>query len=172
MSVLVSGVEDYLDNYRQDLDYQLILKNRREAYLKQSMHSHVFSDYLSQITTFKSREVTLNSAVVQIGRRDELTVSQYLDLQYGLRLFFPWKKGPFSFFETMIDSEWRSDLKWQRIRPWCGSLANKVVADVGAHNGYFMFRMAQEQAKLVLGFDPSWKFYCNFSVWINSGIKS
>ena len=126
MTTKLEITEDYLGSFRENIETQLILKKRQEVYLlRQSSNGSLFSDYVRQLTKFKSKYIQLNSPVVRVGRRDELTVSQYLDLQYGLRLFSPWKKGPFSFFETAIDSEWRSDLKWQRIRPWCGTLENK-----------------------------------------------
>ena len=52
-----------------------------------------------------------------------------------------------------IDTEWRSDLKWDRI----ASLVNwsdAIVLDVGSGNGYFGWRMLAAGASLVLGLDP------------------
>ena len=47
-------------------------------------------------------------------------------------------------FGVDIDTEWRSDWKWDRIEPHLGvSLEGKVVADIGCANGYFMFRMLE-----------------------------
>lgn len=66
----------------------------------------------------------------------------------------PWKKGPFKLFDLEIDAEWRSDYKWERITPHLDNLENKIVCDVGCNNGYFMFRMAEHNPKMVLGFDP------------------
>ena len=128
MTTKLEITEDYLGSFRENIETQLILKKRQEVYLlRQSSNGSLFSDYVRQLTKFKSKYIQLNSPVVRVGRRDELTVSQYLDLQYGLRLFSPWKKGPFSFFETAIDSEWRSDLKWQRIRPWIWIIYNLMI---------------------------------------------
>lgn len=35
----------------------------------------------------------------------------------------PWRKGPFSLYGVEIDTEWRSDLKWDRVLPHLSPLA-------------------------------------------------
>ncbi len=66
----------------------------------------------------------------------------------------PWRKGPFQVGELDIDAEWRSDKKWQRLKESLPNLKDKVVLDVGCNNGYYMFEMAKQDPKLVLGIDP------------------
>jgi tRNA (mo5U34)-methyltransferase len=46
-------------------------------------------------------------------------------------------------------------MKWARIAPVLGSLQNKKVLDVGCGNGYYMWRMLEKGASLVIGIDPS-----------------
>lgn len=65
-----------------------------------------------------------------------------------------WRKGPFQLGDLFIDSEWRSDIKWNRIKNSLPSLENKTVLDIGCNNGYFMFEMAKQNPKAVLGIDP------------------
>ena len=65
----------------------------------------------------------------------------------------PWKKGPFRINDLFIDSEWRSDLKWERLKEKV-NLNNKVVLDIGCNNGYFMFRALEQNPRLMLGIDP------------------
>ena len=48
----------------------------------------------------------------------------------NLRQLMPWRKGPFEFFGVRIDTEWRSDWKWQRIAPHISSLSGRSVLDV------------------------------------------
>lgn len=48
-----------------------------------------------------------------------------------LRGLMPWRKGPFSLYGVNIDTEWRSDWKWQRILPHLSSLEGRTVLDVG-----------------------------------------
>ncbi|MFG1494340.1 tRNA 5-methoxyuridine(34)/uridine 5-oxyacetic acid(34) synthase CmoB [Halobacteriovorax sp. ZH4_bin.1] len=66
----------------------------------------------------------------------------------------PWRKGPFQVGELDIDAEWRSDKKWQRLKESLPDLKDKVVLDVGCNNGYYMFEMAKQDPKLVIGIDP------------------
>ncbi len=80
----------------------------------------------------------------------------------SLRAFVPWKKGPFQIFDWAIDSEWRSDLKWQRLEDKIEPLAGRKIADVGCANGYFMYRMSSHEPELVVGFEPALKCYYNF----------
>jgi tRNA (mo5U34)-methyltransferase len=79
-----------------------------------------------------------------------------------LQKYMPWKKGPFRFDSTLIDAEWRSDLKWRRLLPHIPDLKGKVIADIGASNGYFMFRMAEHQPEFILGVEPASKPWANF----------
>lgn len=65
----------------------------------------------------------------------------------------PWRKGPLQLGGVMIDSEWRSDWKWQRLAPHV-DLAGQRVLDIGCGNGYFGLRMLGSGAQLVVGVDP------------------
>ncbi|HMB01123.1 MAG TPA: tRNA 5-methoxyuridine(34)/uridine 5-oxyacetic acid(34) synthase CmoB, partial [Spirochaetota bacterium] len=57
-------------------------------------------------------------------------------------------------FGIDIDSEWRSDLKWNIISSHCGSLKDKKILDIGCNNGYYLFRMSAHKPEIVLGIDP------------------
>ena len=81
------------------------------------------------------------------GRPDALTAS--------LRQLMPWRKGPFDFFGVHVDTEWRSDWKWQRIVPHISDLRGRTVLDVGCGSGYHCWRMAAAGARAVLGIDPT-----------------
>ena len=70
-----------------------------------------------------------------------------------LRTLHPWRKGPFQFFDTFIDTEWRSCLKWNRLAPHI-DFRNRRILDVGCGNGYYGWRMLAAGAQLVLGLDP------------------
>ncbi len=67
----------------------------------------------------------------------------------------PWRKGPFELFDTFIDSEWRSDWKWNRLSPHIESWHDKNVLDIGCGNGYHCLRIAAKGAKTVTGIDTS-----------------
>ena len=90
--------------------------------------------------------------VIRIDARDTLPQPAVDCIEKALQVLIPWRKGPLNLFRHAIDSEWRSDLKWQRMNQhvnWQG----KRVLDVGCGNGYFGFRALQSGAIAVLGVD-------------------
>ena len=81
-----------------------------------------------------------------------------------LREFHPWRKGPLSSYGIEIDTEWRSDWKWERVRPFLPDLTDKRVLDVGTGNGYHLFRLLAEGAHTVIGVEPYWLFVLQFLI--------
>ncbi len=79
----------------------------------------------------------------------------------------PWRKGPFDFFGIQIDTEWRSNLKWDRVAKAIQPLKDRVVLDLGCGNGYYLWRMLGVGAKLAMGVDPSLQFAVQFQVFQN-----
>ena len=79
-----------------------------------------------------------------------------------LKGLHPWRKGPFSVFGTEIDCEWRSDLKWDRVKDRIVPLENRKVLDIGSSSGYYLFRMADRDPKLAIGLEPYLTFYFQF----------
>jgi len=79
-----------------------------------------------------------------------------------LKQFHPWRKGPYHIHGVHIDTEWRSDWKWDRVRPHLQPLEGRTILDVGCGNGYHCWRMVGEGARLVIGVDPSPLFVCQF----------
>jgi tRNA (mo5U34)-methyltransferase len=82
----------------------------------------------------------------------------------------PWRKGPFQVADTFIDSEWRSFVKYNLLRPYF-DLRGKDVADVGCNNGFYMFRMLEDEPRRLIGFDPAPLFKVQFD-FINGFVKS
>lgn len=83
-------------------------------------------------------------------------------LSASLQRLSPWRKGPFHFGDVHIDTEWRSDWKWQRIAQALSPLAGRCVLDVGCGNGYHLWRLKAAGAATVLGIDPSPLFVIQF----------
>jgi tRNA (mo5U34)-methyltransferase len=69
----------------------------------------------------------------------------------------PWRKGPLIVGGVTIDTEWRSDWKWDRIAD-CIDLSGHEVLDIGCGNGYFGWRMLGAGASCVVGLDPTLVF--------------
>ncbi len=103
---------------------------------------------------------------VQINLENNRTLSenQLTDLTNKLQQLHPWRKGPYQLFDIHIDTEWRSDWKWDRIKSHISPLKGKTILDVGCGNGYHCWRMLGEGAQFILGVDPSQKFLAQFSV--------
>jgi tRNA (mo5U34)-methyltransferase len=97
--------------------------------------------------------VTLDAAAVAasglIDPRDQSRLRQ------ALMALHPWRKGPYRLHGVSIDSEWRSDWKWDRLAPHLSPLAGRRVLDVGCGNGYHAWRALGAGADLVMGIDPT-----------------
>ena len=90
------------------------------------------------------------------GEQDQETVKQALQ---GL---IPWRKGPLAFFGVPVETEWRSDWKWQRVAPHLSPLAGRRILDVGCGSGYHCWRMAAAGASAVVGIDPTILFLVQY----------
>ena len=121
----------------------------------------------------RAQHCNFSGDAVIIGGADELAEPDSSKVYKAMRDFMPWRKGPFEVFGTSIDAEWRSERKWSRVLPELPDLRDKTVADVGCNNGYYMFRMAQYNPKLVIGFEPYLQHYFTFKT-LNSfaGVES
>jgi tRNA (mo5U34)-methyltransferase len=83
-------------------------------------------------------------------------------LYEALQGLHPWRKGPYELFGVHIDTEWRSDWKWDRLAGAIAPLAGRRVLDVGCGNGYHCWRMRGAGAAEVVGVDPSPLFVLQF----------
>lgn len=106
-------------------------------------------------------EVTQRELKQQLRLDGPCTTGQRQQLEQALRGLIPWRKGPFHLFGLHLDTEWRSDWKWDRVSAHL-NLAGKRILDVGCGNGYYMWRMLGAGAKSVVGVDPNWLFFCQF----------
>ena len=100
---------------------------------------------------FDLPEVTLNGDCADPGA-----------LRRGLEGLIPWRKGPFRIAGLLIDSEWRSDFKWQRVEPRLAALEGRRILDIGCGNGYHCWRMLAHSPELVIGIEPSVLFNLQF----------
>jgi len=84
------------------------------------------------------------------------------DLRELLLGLSPWRKGPVDLVDIHIDTEWRSDLKWNRLKDAIAPLNGRNVLDVGCGNGYYSLEMAKAGADCVIGVDPTILFAMQF----------
>jgi tRNA (mo5U34)-methyltransferase len=96
----------------------------------------------------------LDANTLQFGQADDLTAALKNQLETQLRALKPWRKGPYELYGIRIDTEWRSDWKWERLKHHIAPLTHRLVLDVGCGNGYHCWRMLGADAKMVVGIDP------------------
>jgi tRNA (mo5U34)-methyltransferase len=139
-----------------------------EKRLEQYTHGELeqWQDLLNQLPEIEASEVDIRTQV-SVRSNQSLSSIQAEQFKQQLMLLHPWRKGPFELFDLKIDTEWRSDWKWDRIKSEIADLRNKSILDVGCGNGYHCLRMAGQDARFVLGIDPSQKFLSQFSVMQN-----
>ncbi|RUO19693.1 tRNA 5-methoxyuridine(34)/uridine 5-oxyacetic acid(34) synthase CmoB [Aliidiomarina iranensis] len=106
-------------------------------------------------------DIDLETAV-RIGNASEASDNDHARMQGLLKQFMPWRKGPFELFGLPIDTEWRSDWKWDRVAPHLSDLRGRTVLDIGCGSGYHMWRMLGAGAELAVGIDPGQLFVSQF----------
>lgn len=118
---------------------------------------------VERLPDIKARHINLNTSAIEIGQRNEVDDESAALIHRELQNLIPWRKGPYEVFGTYIDTEWRSDWKWDRISPHISSLKDRWVLDVGCGSGYHCWRMAGAGTSRVIGIDPTLLFYCQFA---------
>jgi tRNA (mo5U34)-methyltransferase len=149
------GLEDWSQRLQRTLPGMFAMASRREMaeWLK----------VLQSLPQLDTAHIELKDRV-EIGQADDLTDEGREAFIALLQKFHPWRKGPFSLFGVDIDTEWRSDWKWDRLLPHIQPLAGRKVLDVGCGNGYHGWRMRGAGADFVLGVDPLMMYVMQFQV--------
>jgi len=140
------------------------LPDQMDQLLHQSKNGNLpgWLEAIQQLPNIKAPQQLLDSSYVSVGCASECDKSTQKLLENQLQQLKPWRKGPFEVFGVTIDTEWRSDWKWDRLSDHISSLQDKTVLDVGCGNGYHSWRMAGCGAKLVIGIDPSLLFVMQY----------
>ncbi len=115
---------------------------------------------LNSLPSFKTAHTQFDGDVVSIGKESELDAEGHKALDKTLKDLMPWRKGPWNYFGTEVDTEWRSNMKWDRVieavKP---RFEGKRILDIGCNNLYYMYRMLADDPELILGFDPVPRYY-------------
>jgi tRNA (mo5U34)-methyltransferase len=110
---------------------------------------------LDQLPHLTPDQIDLATGVIAHGQAPN-------DLKEQLMQLRPWRKGPFHLHGLHIDTEWRSDWKWDRLAPHIKPLTDRLVLDIGCGSGYHTWRIAGAGAKLAIGIDPQPLFICQY----------
>ena len=108
---------------------------------------------LAALPELTPSELCLNSS--RVGGNGDISDAQRQALENALKGLHPWRKGPYELFGVHIDTEWRSDWKWDRLKDAIDSLQGRTVLDIGCGSGYHCWRMRGAGAGLVVGIDPT-----------------
>ncbi len=117
---------------------------------------------LDQLPRLQPLSIALDQAVVRAGTVADCDAQTRDQIERALMGLHPWRKGPFEICGVHIDTEWRSDWKWERVIPHLQSLNNRVILDIGCGSGYHLWRMRGDGAAMVVGVDPSLLFNMQF----------
>lgn len=155
---------DYLDNIEQS-DWRQLLELQVAQKLASDGHGKMddWQAALTKLPEINNVDVALNTEV-KIGNKSDLNGFDQQTFTELLKTFHPWRKGPYKLFDIEINTEWRSDWKWDRLLPHIQSLKGRKVLDVGGGNGYHGWRMAGEAAELVIGIDPTLVFVMQYQI--------
>lgn len=155
--------------------YKEIATNRLSAWLdtlpaqltkwqKEQLHGE-FSHWektLEALPNTTPSTINLDTSV-SVGTLDDINQGEYKRIENLLKKFKPWRKGPYYIHGLHIDTEWRSDFKWDRLTPYISDLKDRYVLDIGCGSGYHLWRMRGAGAKFVVGIDPTQLFYMQFN---------
>lgn len=119
---------------------------------------------INALPDIQTPTVILDTDTVTIGTAADIEETSRPEIIENLMKLHPWRKGPFELFGIKIDTEWRSDWKWQRLENHIKPLTGKTVLDVGCGNGYHCLRMLGAGAKAVVGIDPTLLFVTQFQL--------
>lgn len=139
-----------------------VLPAQISEWKRENLHGH-FRDWyksLEYLPLLEPQKLDLLHSVT--ADRDDISDRHRQGIEKLLRNLMPWRKGPYFLYGTHINTEWRSDWKWERVLPHISPLAGRTVLDVGCGSGYHMWRMIGAGAHLVVGIDPMQLFLVQF----------
>lgn len=119
-------------------------------------------DILGKLPEVELSTIQLNNDTLIFGLPSDIAPDVQVKLTETLKELSPWRKGPFQIFDTFINTEWRSNWKWQRLTPHISDLSDRRVLDIGCGTGYHCWRMLGDGAKYVMGIDPSMRFLVQY----------
>jgi tRNA (mo5U34)-methyltransferase len=139
------------------------LPQQIEAGMSPERHGNFlrWQEIVDALPNITADELDFNADAIRIQSR-HMDVAQREFIKSQLKQLMPWRKGPFDIHGIYIDTEWRSDWKWQRLQHHIQPLKNRVVLDVGCGSGYHGWRMLGAGARLVIGIDPTLLFVMQF----------
>lgn len=161
-------VQWFNDCYKSILDTPLqhwlqTLPGQLNEWQRNSKHGEFdkWCRLLAKLPETSPSSITLTDKV-SVGSVDDIDTYTQKKITGLLQQFMPWRKGPYYIHDIHLDTEWRSDWKWDRVAPHITPLKDRTVLDVGCGSGYHMWRMLGQGASRVIGIDPTQLFLIQF----------
>ncbi len=145
--------------------FLMIRRPPRSTQSRSSAASGVYKGQLQALQDLPPLPVeSIHLDTSRVGANSALPLDEPMSarLRDALQRLHPWRKGPFELFDIHIDTEWRSDWKWDRLREDIDPLKGRRVLDVGCGSGYHCWRMLGDGAEEVIGIDPTPLFIVQF----------
>ncbi len=162
MKMLPPNSGDWGFSHDDILHLETISKKRADYLSHSDAKGKLLNEVVKEYSALKSSFSDFSSPKVKLGRPEDIDDALRLKLRESLLSMWPWRKGPFEVFGISINSEWRSDLKWERVIGQLKPLKNRHILDIGSSNGYYIFRMMQYYPAMVMGIEPYTNFYYQF----------
>ena len=130
---------------------------------REAVHGQIkqWTSAINYLPELKPHQLDLLNGVIATSE-EPLSAGELTRIETHLRNLMPWRKGPFSLYGLDINTEWRSDWKWDRVLPHLSDLRGRTILDVGCGSGYHMWRMIGAGAKFAVGIDPTQLFLHQF----------
>lgn len=151
---------NWLEKYSKNLNRESLeqILNEKKRLFEFDVNKNCL-DAIKDLPQIESTNDFSKNHVSVNGNIDQKLMEQ---IKLKAEQLIPWRKGPFSLFGMEIDAEWRSDKKWERLEKVVDNLQGKKILDIGCNNGYFMFKMAEQNPEFVLGIDPVVPYWSQF----------
>ena len=114
-----------------------------------------FLPAITNVVNIPSFTINYHQDVISLEPSANITATHKETILAALQLLKPWRKGPFKIADINLDTEWRCEYKWHRVKQLVGSFKNDTVLDIGAGNGYYAWRILADQPATVCAIEPS-----------------
>ncbi|WP_199608916.1 tRNA 5-methoxyuridine(34)/uridine 5-oxyacetic acid(34) synthase CmoB [Flocculibacter collagenilyticus] len=155
--------------------YSLIAKNKLSHWLetlpqqlnswyKESLHGDYgkWQRILENLPNTQPSTINISDKV-EFGLTNDISEGEQKRITSLLKKLMPWRKGPYHIHGIHVDTEWRSDFKWDRLKQHITPLDGRYVLDIGCGSGYHLWRMRGAGAEFVVGVDPTQLFVSQFN---------
>jgi len=149
--------KDTFNEYKYLFD--MFLKN--DSFSKHGNKEKWF-DILKSLPNLDTKYLDYSGSQIVIGKPEEINIAEKQILENELLKLCPWRKGPFNVFGLEIDSEWRSEKKWERIKNYLPSAKGLRIGDIGCSNGYYAYKLLDLSPELIIGMDKTALFIIQF----------